>query len=53
MNGLEATKQIKNLIKNNAYMNTKIVAYTSGVSEEEEAACYDVGMDGFLIKPST
>jgi len=47
MGGLEATKIIRNELKN----NIPIVALTAAEFQEEKDRCYEVGMTDYLAKP--
>ena len=51
MNGYEATKQIRLLIRENEIRNCLIVAVTAYDSPENENLCYEAGMDYVLTKP--
>lgn len=48
MNGLEATKQIRQL---SAYRDTPIIAMTANAFVEDKALCIEAGMNDFLVKP--
>ena len=48
MNGLEATKQIRQL---SAYRDTPIIAMTANAFVEDKALCIEAGMTAFLVKP--
>jgi CheY-like chemotaxis protein len=48
MDGLEATRHLRR-----ATNQTRIVAMTANVLEEEREACFDAGMDDFIAKPIT
>ena len=48
MDGIEATRRLRALQREGTLPRFPIVAATAGTSE---AACEDVGMDGFLTKP--
>jgi CheY-like chemotaxis protein len=48
MNGIETVKEIK---KNNEWVNIPIVFFTALASKEVVAQCMSVGMDGYIIKP--
>lgn len=50
MDGIEATRQIKNL-ENGKYANIPIVALTAGVSKNERDECFQAGMSDFIAKP--
>jgi len=51
MDGLEATRRIRSLEAENAAPRTPILALTASGSAEDQGACLDAGMDGFLVKP--
>jgi len=53
MNGYEATLSIRSSIKEGEIKPTKIVALTAYRSETEKTKCFEVGMDGFEVKPMT
>ncbi|MCX7180315.1 MAG: ATP-binding protein [Proteobacteria bacterium] len=48
LNGLEATKQIRNI---QDYRDTPIIAMTANAFDEDKALCLEAGMNDFLIKP--
>ena len=48
VNGLEATRQIRNLP---GYTHTPIIAMTANAFAEDKARCLEAGMNDFLIKP--
>lgn len=48
MNGLEATKQIRQL---SGYRDTPIIAMTANAFAEERLLCAEAGMNDALIKP--
>jgi len=50
MDGIEATRQIKNL-DNGKYSKIPIVALTAGVSKKERDECFQAGMSDFIAKP--
>jgi signal transduction histidine kinase/DNA-binding response OmpR family regulator/HPt (histidine-containing phosphotransfer) domain-containing protein len=50
LDGLEATKAIRNLEKASG-TQTPIIALTAGALKEEQQKCYDAGMDAFISKP--
>ena len=50
MNGIEATKIIK-ASRSKRIRNTPVLALTAGVLEAEKNTCFEVGMQGFLMKP--
>jgi PAS domain S-box-containing protein len=49
--GLEATRAIRQ--GENPDQRTPIIALTASVMEEDQLACVEAGMDGFLTKPIT
>jgi len=51
MDGLEATRQIRAGAAGEINRNVPIVAMTAYTSAEDEQACYDAGMNGYLAKP--
>lgn len=53
MDGLEATRVIRERERRNQEPRRRIVALTAGVSDLERLACADAGMDDFLGKPFT
>jgi len=53
MDGLEATRVIREREKERGELGRFIVALTAGVSESERLACREAGMDEFLGKPFT
>lgn len=50
MNGYETTEKIRQLDRNDSD-SVKIYAYTAADSEEEKAAAFKCGMNGFISKP--
>ena len=48
MNGLEATKEIRNLP---GYLDTQIIAMTANAFDEDKELCVTAGMNEFLVKP--
>ncbi len=50
LNGIEATKQIRDLDQN---PNVPIIALTAGTSKEERELCISSGMSDFISKPVT
>ena len=50
LNGLEATKKIRNIEKNSA-KRTPILALTANARKEDQKICQQAGMDGYLAKP--
>jgi CheY-like chemotaxis protein len=53
LNGLDATRAIREDEVRHGRIPARIVALTAGISEEERRACAEAGMDGFLGKPFT
>lgn len=53
MNGIEATKEILSLVKQNILPEIPIVACTAFGAKEQINECLDAGMIDFLIKPIT
>lgn len=51
MDGLEATRQIRRLEKENALESTPIIAVTASISPDETIHCFEVGMDELILKP--
>ena len=48
LNGLEATRQIRNLP---GYRETPILAMTANAFAEDKARCFEAGMNDFVVKP--
>jgi PAS domain S-box-containing protein len=51
LNGIETTKRIRTLEAGEAGGRTPILALTANTLVEDRYACFEAGMDGFLIKP--
>jgi PAS domain S-box-containing protein len=51
LNGIEATKRIRDLEAAQSGRRTPILALTANTLVEDRYACFESGMDGFLIKP--
>jgi CheY-like chemotaxis protein len=51
LNGIETTKRIRTLEAGQAGRRTPILALTANTLVEDRYACFEAGMDGFLIKP--
>jgi CheY-like chemotaxis protein len=49
MDGFEATRHIRQM--HNGNQHVPIVAVTANTMSEDEARCYDAGMNGFVPKP--
>ncbi|WP_166300151.1 PAS domain-containing hybrid sensor histidine kinase/response regulator [Bradyrhizobium sp. 2S1] len=51
LNGIETTKQIRAHEAGQSGRRTPILALTANTLVEDRYACFEAGMDGFLIKP--
>lgn len=51
LDGIETTKRIRNLEAGRPDRRTPILALTANTLVEDRYACFEAGMDGFLIKP--
>jgi signal transduction histidine kinase/DNA-binding response OmpR family regulator len=51
LDGIEATKRIRARETESGARRTAILALTANTLAEDRAACFDAGMDGFLVKP--
>ena len=51
MNGIEATRMIRTRESERGLSHTKILALTANTLVEDRYACFEAGMDGFLVKP--
>jgi signal transduction histidine kinase/CheY-like chemotaxis protein len=51
LNGIETTKRIRILESGDPGSRTPILALTANTLVEDRYACFEAGMDGFLIKP--
>ncbi|TAI66530.1 ATP-binding protein [Bradyrhizobium sp. Leo170] len=51
LNGIETTKRIRQSEANQPGRPTPILALTANTLAEDRSACFEAGMDGFLIKP--
>jgi len=51
LNGIETTKRIRTLEAGGPGGRTPILALTANTLVEDRYACFEAGMDGFLIKP--
>jgi len=51
LNGIETTKRIRILESGDLGSRTPILALTANTLVEDRYACFEAGMDGFLIKP--
>jgi CheY-like chemotaxis protein len=51
LDGIEATRQIRACEADRPGRRTPILALTANTLVEDRDACFEAGMDGFLIKP--
>jgi CheY-like chemotaxis protein len=51
LDGIEATKQIRACEGGQPGRRTPVLALTANTLVEDRYACFEAGMDGFLIKP--
>jgi signal transduction histidine kinase/DNA-binding response OmpR family regulator len=51
LDGIETTRRIRNLEAGQPGRRTPILALTANTMVEDRYACFEAGMDGFLIKP--
>ncbi|MDI4237800.1 response regulator [Bradyrhizobium sp. Arg237L] len=51
LNGIETTKRIRQSEADQPGRPTPILALTANTLAEDRSACFEAGMDGFLIKP--
>ena len=51
LNGIDATKRMRQLEPGQAGRRTPILELTANTLVEDRYACFEAGMDGFLIKP--
>jgi signal transduction histidine kinase/DNA-binding response OmpR family regulator len=51
LDGIEATRRIRSLEAGQPGRQTPILALTANTLVEDRYACFEAGMDGFLIKP--
>jgi len=51
LNGIEATKRIRAREAGQRVKRTPILALTANAVVEDRYACFEAGMDGFLVKP--
>lgn len=51
LDGIETTKRIRSLEAGQSVRQTPILALTANTLVEDRYACFEAGMDGFLIKP--
>ena len=51
IDGFEATRQLRQLEKQNGWRHTPVIAVTASILRDEHDACISSGMDDFLAKP--
>jgi CheY-like chemotaxis protein len=51
LDGIETTRRLRSLEANQPGRRTPILALTANTLVEDRYACFEAGMDGFLIKP--
>lgn len=51
LNGLEATKKIRQIERDEMRVRTSIIALTGNATESQRQECLDAGMDDYLSKP--
>ena len=51
VDGLEATRNIREFEKANGLNQTPIIALTANAFESDKKNCFDAGMNGFVAKP--
>jgi CheY-like chemotaxis protein len=51
LDGIETTRRIRSLETGQSGRPTPILALTANTLVEDRYACFEAGMDGFLIKP--
>ncbi|MEO8320465.1 MAG: response regulator, partial [Bradyrhizobium sp.] len=51
LNGIDATKRIRQMEAGQPGRRTAILALTANTLVEDRYACFEAGMDGFLVKP--
>jgi signal transduction histidine kinase/ActR/RegA family two-component response regulator len=51
LDGIDATKQIRNFEKSNNLTKSKIIALTAFTENIQQQNCFDAGMDDYLSKP--
>jgi PAS domain S-box-containing protein len=51
LDGIETTKRIRACEAGNGVRSTPILALTANTLVEDRYACFEAGMDGFLVKP--
>jgi len=53
MDGFETTRSLKKMMANNEIPIIPILAWTANNGEEDVRRCYECGMSGHLMKPTT
>jgi HPt (histidine-containing phosphotransfer) domain-containing protein len=53
MDGLEATRQLRERERRNGSPRTPVIALTANAMESDRRACFEAGMDDYLGKPFT
>jgi len=53
MDGFETTRSLKKMMANNEIPTIPILAWTANNGEEEVRRCYECGMSGYLMKPTS
>jgi CheY-like chemotaxis protein len=51
LDGIETTRQIRTREAGQRVRRTPILALTANTLVEDRYACFEAGMDGFLVKP--
>ena len=51
LDGIETTRRLRSLEASESGRRTPILALTANTLVEDRYACFEAGMDGFLIKP--
>ena len=51
IDGFEATRQLRQMEKQNSWRHTPVIAVTASILRDEHDACISSGMDDFLAKP--
>ena len=51
LDGIEATRQIRAREAERSLSRTRVLALTANTLVEDRYACFEAGMDGFLVKP--
>jgi len=53
MDGFETTRSLKKMMENDEIPTIPILAWTANNGEEDVRRCYESGMSGYLMKPTT